>query len=198
MQSFFTRPNALRSLLIALGLAIFVVLPAFVLANPAAPGQPAPARAAAIGDNPELWRLGFTSEGEASYSAVIGRVASNVASFRSSRGVGDIYYLFPAPAHSVMVDSARLQILTSSGTYSGTAALALEVRDLSGALQHTASAAPLDLESVPAGGWVDFSLSPTAADLVVDPGEVLLLHATFSEGSRDNLDVRPMFEVAVK
>ncbi|HYF63910.1 MAG TPA: hypothetical protein VD886_13905 [Herpetosiphonaceae bacterium] len=196
MQTFFKRPIALRNLMLALGLAVFVVLPAFVLANPAAPGQPAANRAA--GANPELWRLGFASEGEAGYSAVIGRLASNVAGFRSNRGVSDIYYLFPAPAHGVTVDSARVHVLASSGTYSGTVSLALEVRDLDGALLRTASAAPLDLENIPAGGWTDFSLSTTVADLAVDPGEVLLLHAAFGAGSRDDLDVRAMFEVAVK
>ncbi len=195
MHVFFKPQIKLWTALITALIAGFVVLPAFVLASqtPAAPG-----RQTAGGDNPELWRLGFSSEGDASYSVVIGRLVSNVAAFRSSRGVSDIYYIFPAAAHTVQVDSARMNILASSGTYSGTASLTLEVRDLAGVLQHSVSAAPLDLESAAAGSWVDFTLSPTAADLLVDPGEVLLLHATFSDGSRDDLDVRPMFEVYVK
>ncbi len=196
MHVFFKARITLWTALITALIAGFVVLPAFVLASqtPAAPSR----QSAAVGDNPELWRLGFSSEGDASYSVVIGRLISNVAAFRSSRGVSDIYYIFPAAAHTVQVDSARMHILTSSGTYSGTASLTLEVRDLAGVLQHSVSAAPLDLESTAAGSWVDFTLSPTAADLLVDPGEVLLLHATFSDGSRDDLDVRPMFEVSVK
>jgi hypothetical protein len=199
MQKLFKRPIKLWGGIITALLAVFVLLPAFVLANQAPSTQNRHTSAAfGAGANPELWRLGFSSEGDASYTTVIGRLVSNVASFRSSRGVGDIYYIFPAAAHTVQVDSARMNILTRSGTYSGTAALALEVRDLAGVLQHSVSAAPLDLEGATVGSWVDFTLSPTATNLLIDPGQVLLLHASLSAGSRDDLDVRPMFEIYVK
>ncbi len=189
----------LWSALTAALVAVVVILPAMVLANtaPASSSVRAAASSPQGAVYPELIRLGFTSEGDASYTNLVGRSASNVASFRSNRGVSDIYYIFPAPAHTLNVISAQMNVITSTGTYTGTANVTLEVRDMSGALLHTVSSTALDLEAAPIGSWTPFAISTTPSDTLVDPGQVLVVHVTFDLGSSDDLNARPMFEVYV-
>ena len=145
----------------------------------------------------EYWRLGFTSEGGAAYTAAIGRDVAGVAAFRSSRAGGDIYFIFPPSAETLEVRAIQANVLARSGAYSGTASLAFEVRALSGVLEHVVSAAPLDLEAAPAGEWAGVARSASPADLLIAPGQVLVARATFSEGARDDLDVRAIFEIEV-
>jgi len=146
---------------------------------------------------PEVWKLGFTSQGVSAYSAVIGRLASQVAAFRSAQGT-DIYYIFPAPASQKTVQSARFYILDRTGSYGGTATLTLEILDYAGALQHSVSAAGVDMEAAAPGTWTDLTLSGTPADLEILPGEFLAFHFQLSGSSGGSLDVRPVFEVEVQ
>ena len=146
---------------------------------------------------PEVWKLGFTSQGVSAYSAVIGRVASQVAAFRSAQGT-DIYYIFPAPASQKTVHKARFYILARTGSYGGTATLTLEILDYAGALQHSVSAAGVDMEAAAPGAWTDLTLSGTPADLEILPGEFLAFHFQLDGSSGGNLDVRPVFEVEVE
>jgi hypothetical protein len=143
------------------------------------------------------WRLGSTSEGISSYDAVIGRLVSTAAAFRSNQGVTDIYYIFPAPASQTTVQAAKLYILNRTGSYSGDATLTLEILDYAGALQHTVSAAGIDMEAAATGTWTDLTLSGTPADLEIWPGEFLAFHFQLSGASEGSLDVRPVFEVEV-
>jgi hypothetical protein len=178
-------------------LAILAVRPSSPPATADAAARWQAARSAPEFPFHEYWRLGFTSEGDAAYTVVIGRNLSNVASFRASRGVGDIYYIFPASAETLAVSAIQTTILTRSGTYSGTAHLTLEVRNLAGELQHVVSAAPLDLETAAVGTWSSLSLASSASDLLLAPDDVLMAHLTLSAGSRDTLDVQALFEIAV-
>ena len=127
-------------------------------------------------------------------AAVDGMVAIGL----DHHGHGVPAHVGPQPLFDLQVARATLFLIGFDGVHiTGVGRERHVDAALAGVLQHSVSAAPLDLESA-AGSWVDFTLSPTAADLLVEPGEVLLLHATFSDGSRDDLDVRPMFEVYVK
>lgn len=152
----------------------------------------------AAGDPTEVWRLGFTFEGTADYATAIGRLASNVASFRSNRGVANIYFAFPPAASAKTVQAASVYIITRTGTYSGDATLALKVFSLAGVAQRTVSATSLDLETAATGAWTALTLSPTSADLALNAGEYLAFEMTLSVGSGDDLDVRPMFSVQVQ
>ncbi len=145
----------------------------------------------------EVWRLGFTREGSVDYSAVIGRVAGDVAAFRSQQAP-DIYYIFPAPAASKTIQSAHFYLLSRTGSYGGSATLALEVIRFDGALQHTASSGSIDLAAAAASAWTGVALSGTADDLVVDAGEFLAFHFHLDGAAGGDLDVRPMFEVEVQ
>jgi hypothetical protein len=147
----------------------------------------------------ESWRLGVTSEGAASYGAIVRRDISEVAAFRSDRGTGDIYYVFPAPSSQRTIAAARFNIVSRSGAYSGgTAALTLEIIDFGGTMQHTVSAAEIDVQSAATGVWTALGLSGNPADLEIAPGEFLAVHFALSGGPGGDLDVRPIFEVDVE
>jgi len=146
----------------------------------------------------ESWRLGVTSEGDATYAAIIGRPVGASASFRSNRGVTDIYYIFPAPGRARVVQAAAFHILRRSGTYSGVANLTLEVRAFDGSLQRTVASAPLDLQAAPTGVWTDLALDANPANLTIAPGEYLAFRFTLDGASGGDLDVRPVFEAVIE
>lgn len=156
-------------------------------------GQAAPPAATPI--TSEVWRLGVTSEGDAADAALIGRPASITASFRSNRGVQDIFFTFPASAQTQTVQSAAYRLLQRSGTYTSTASLALEVRDASGMLQHTVSAESIDLQTATMDTWASLVLTTDLADLAIAPGEHLVAHFTLAGAPAGTLDVRPVFEI---
>ena len=142
------------------------------------------------------WRLGSTSEGVSSYDAVIGRLVSTAAAFRSDQAT-DIYYIFPAQARPNTVQAARFYILDRTGSYSGDATLMLETLDIAGGLQHSVSAAGTDLETAATDTWTDLTLSGLTADLEIRPGEFLAFHFQSSGSTGGSLDVHPVFEVEV-
>jgi hypothetical protein len=184
---------------IGLSLLLLALVATAMLMLPAAPGQALKGSLQASTTAPtEAWGLGIASEGDASYNVVIGRLVGANASFRSNRSVTDIYFIFPAPASSRTITSAAWNIVSRSGAYTGTASLTLEVRDFSGALQHTVSSAPIDLQAATTGAWTDLALSATPADLTIEPSEYLTFRFALDGGSAGNLDVRPMFEVVVQ
>jgi len=148
----------------------------------------------------ELWKLGFTVEsGSLTYNSLIGRMASETAAFRSNQGTADVYYIFPAPATQKTIQSAKFYILDRTGAYAaGNATLTLQIFDFAGTLQRTASATSIDLQTTATGAWTTMTLSSTAADLQISPGEFLAFHFNLSGGSAGDLDARPMFEVEVQ
>jgi hypothetical protein len=146
----------------------------------------------------ESWRLGVTSEGAAAYNAIIGRAVGDVAAFRSNRGTTDVYHIFPAPGTRRTVQAARFYILTRTGTYADAATLTLEILDYGGTVQHTVSAAGIDVTAAPTSTWTAITLSGTPADLEIAPGEFLAFHFSLSGAPAGDLDVRPIFEVEVE
>ncbi len=147
----------------------------------------------------EFWKLGFTREGEPAYNSIIGRLAGVTAAFRCQQDVADIYYIFPAPAGQKTVLAAKFYILDRTGSYNaGDATLTLEIFDYAGTLQHTVSAAAVDMETATTGAWTTITLSDTAANLNIAPGEFLAFHFSLDSGSAGSLDVRPVFEVEVQ
>jgi hypothetical protein len=173
-----------------------LILQALYSARPAVrvAGQDSPPLAPeALAD--ESWRYGITVETTPpAYSSLVGRLLAESAAFRSARAA-DIYFIFPAPATAKTVYQARIYILSRSGTYTGNALLSLQVYNFAGVLQHTVSAASVDLETAAAGSWQSIGLSATAANLVISPGEFLAFHFHLSAAAGNNLDVRPIFEV---
>ena len=145
----------------------------------------------------EVWRLGITSEGDATNAALIGRPASIAAAFRSHRGVQDIYFAFPGSARAQTIQSAAYRLLQRSGTYTSTATLTLEVRNAGGIVRRTVSAAPVNLQTATLDTWATLALSPNAANLVIAPGEHLVVHFALGGAPAGTLDVRPVFEVTV-
>jgi hypothetical protein len=154
--------------------------------------------AAAAAATSESWRLGVTSEGSAAYNAIIGRAVGDAAAFRSNRGTSEVYYVFPAPGSQRTVQAAKFSILSRAGTYAGDATLTLEILDYSGVVQHTVSAAGVDMKTAPTGTWTDITLSGTAEDLMIASGEFLAFHFSLGGTPGGDLDVRPVFEVDVQ
>ena len=145
----------------------------------------------------EFWRLGVTSEGGAAYSVTQGRPVHPAAAFRSNRGTSEVYYIFAAPGSQRTVQAARFHILSRAGAYAGDATLTLEILDYSGVVQHTASAAGVDMKAAPTGTWIDITLSGIGADLEIGPGECLAFHFSLSGAPGGDLVVHPLFEVEV-
>ncbi len=195
MQPIKFRPIVYGLFVIAAVLAVFAL---FVLSATPPPALAFAPQSPEAATTTEFWKLGVTSENDAAYSAVIGRAVSSVAALRSSRGVSDIYYFFPAPATAKTVQTAQLYLLGRSGAYPGTATLTLEVRDYAGVLQHTVSTSSLDIQTTAVGAWLPISLSADPANLTLAPGEVLLFHFQLDGASAGDLDVRPLFEVQVQ
>ena len=145
----------------------------------------------------EAWRLGITSEEGASETALVGRSASIAAAFRSNRGVQDIFFAFPISGRTQTIQSAAYRILQRSGTYTSTTSLTLEVRDASGALLHTVSAAPVDLQTVATSTWATLALDTSPPSLTIAPGEHLVARFALAGTPAGTLDIRPVFEVIV-
>lgn len=144
----------------------------------------------------ENWNLGITVEGVPSYTAVVGRLVCDVGAFRSAR-TASAATIFPAPASQKTIETASVYLLSRSGTYTGTVTLSLEIYDFSGALKHKVNTVDIDLQTSPTGAWLPLTLSPTAADLTIAPGEFLAFTYTLSGAAGGNLDIRPIFDVTV-
>ena len=112
----------------------------------------------------ENWNLGVTVEEAPTYTAVVGRLVSDVGSFRSARAA-QAATIFPAPASQKTIEAASVYLLSRSGSYSGTATLSLAVYDFSGrTLKHKVNAVDIDLQTSPTGAWIPLTLSNTATD----------------------------------
>jgi hypothetical protein len=109
-----------------------------------------------------------------------------------------MYYIFAAPSTLRTVQAARFHILSRTGTYDGDATMTLEILDYGGTWQHTVSAAAFDMETAAVGSWTYISLSTSAGDLEIAPGEFLAFHFSLSATPGGDLDVRPIFEVDVQ
>ncbi len=190
MRKFFY-PSLLLLLLGALALA------AWHSASPAAAQVNREALGATVYTQPETWNLGITVEGAPTYNAVIGRLVSDVGVFRSARADQGAT-IFPAPATSRNVQGASFYLLSRTGSYTGTAKLSLVIFNYAGVVQHTVSAADVGLQAAPIGTWTPVTLSGTADNLVISPGEFLAFRDALSAGAAENLDVRLLYEVLVR
>jgi hypothetical protein len=178
------------TLVLALLAALSLVLPA------AASGSGAPDSQVSQSAATEFWRIGINSQDSGAYASLNGRSASLMGAFRSSRA-SDSYYIFPASSGPRLVEYARFYIVDRSGAYAGDARLTLEVLDFSGTWQHTASGAPIDMQAAATGVWTDITLSGSATDLQVAPGQFLAFHFALGGAAGNDLDVRPIFEVGL-
>lgn len=161
-------------------------------------GRASAAPNAAIGAGQEVWRLGVVSEGGVGYEAVIGRVVSSAAVFRSARPNDDTFFIFPAPASPRTVVSAAYTLAARSGSYSGSASMALEVRAYDGTVRRTLTTAPVDIAAATVGAWAPLSLDADAAVRALGADEYLVVHIARQGGPGGDMDLRPMFEVVVE
>ena len=144
----------------------------------------------------QYWRMGFTIQPSPVYAALSGRVASVAAEMQSDKGA-NVYFVFPSVSGRRFVREASFYILNRTGSYGGSAAMTLEVYDYTGALQHVVSASSVDLQTAPVNTWTKVALSGTVADCLVEPGEFLAFHFALSGAPGGDLDLRPVFDVAV-
>ncbi|HEX5689885.1 MAG TPA: hypothetical protein VFX76_07780, partial [Roseiflexaceae bacterium] len=123
---------------------------------------------------------------------IAGRAVEIAASFRSNRGVGDIYFIFPAANRDFTLQLAAYRILSRSGSYTGAAGMALEARAADGSLKRVISAASIDTQTATTGAWGNIALS---SNLALGRGEHLVVHFALDGAAGGDLDVRPVFEV---
>ena len=190
----------MKRIAIAILAGVWGLLAAFTaLASPSSGDLPRPpAGTISQAARPEFWRLGVTSEGEAAYEAASGRLLSPIATFRSYRNTADMYFIFAAPGSQRTIQAARFYLLDRNGTYPDSTALTLEILSQDGTVQHIASTAAIDLEAAYAGAWTEISLSRTAENLLIMPGEFLAFHFSLSGAPAGDLIIHPLFEVAVQ
>lgn len=141
--------------------------------------------------------MGITVEGTPSYTALVGRLVSDVGVFRSARST-QAATIFPAPASQKTIKTASVYVLSRSGTYTGTVTLSLEIYDLSGSLQHKVNTVDIDLQTAPTDAWIPLTLSTSAVNLSISPGEFLAFTYRLNGVPGGNLDVRPLFDVSVE
>ncbi|MHB0858639.1 MAG: hypothetical protein ACYC5M_13870 [Anaerolineae bacterium] len=156
------------------------------------------AQPAAGAPRSESWTLGVTVQGPPTYSAVVGRLVSSAAVYRTNGNAGEAATIFPASAGARTVQSARVLVVSQTGQYNGTVTLLLRIYDLAGNLQRNVSVNKIDLASVPLNTWISFPLSTVTSDLVIQPGEFLACSVTYSAGAGGNLDIRSIYEIVVR
>jgi hypothetical protein len=154
---------------------------------------------AAQGNQPgEIWRAGVTNEGAVTYATTLGRSVAVAQRTRSARPSTDFYMIFPAPSQQRTILAAQYRIIARSGSYTGNAILTLEVLNLAGAVQQTVTASGVDIEAVATDTWTSFTLSGTAANLVIEPGEFLVARVNLDGAANtDNLQVDTVFSIEV-
>jgi hypothetical protein len=142
--------------------------------------------------------MGVAVDGAPAYSGVVGRLVSNTGTFRSARAAQDTF-IFPAPASSRTVEAASVYLLDRNGTYApGTATLSLVIYNFAGVVQHTVTAADIDMQTASTGAWIELSLSANPDDLLISSGEFLGFHFRLSDAPGGDLDIHPLFEVSVR
>jgi len=127
----------------------------------------------------------------------VGRLVSDVGVFRSARNSQGATIL-PASASQKTIEAANVYVLSRSGTYTGTVTLSLEIYDFSGTLKHKVNTMDIDLQTSPTGAWMPLTLSTSPANLTISPGEFLAFTFKLSGAAGGNLDIRPLFDVAVE
>lgn len=145
----------------------------------------------------DYWRTGYTVEGALMGSSLPGRVIDPVASFRSNRGVSDIYYYLAAPAGVTWIKAAHIYLLDRTGAFSGTANLTLEIRTMAGSLHQQASIGSIDIQTLPIGSWHVLALNEEIDHQQIDPGDLLVFHVNFQPGPSGDLTVHSIFDVMV-
>lgn len=191
MQELFRKRYLVCLLSIGMMIVFFIVLP---VAAKEGSGRTDDKSASLTTEN---WNMGITVEGAPSYTAVVGRLVSDVGVFRSARST-QAATIFPAPASQKTIETASVYVLSRSGTYTGTVSLSLEIYDLSGTLKHKVNTVDIDLQTSPTDAWIPLTLSTSSTNLTISPGEFLAFTYKLSGGTGGNLDVRPLFDVTVE
>ena len=145
----------------------------------------------------EYWRAGHTVEGGLNGGSIAGRILDPVASFRSNRGVNDIYFYLAAPSHTTWVKEASFYILDCTGTFTEVANMTLEILSLEGILQHQVSEAEYNFTTWPTGNWNSITLNTEQDHTQIDPGEMLAFHVQFQPSYSGDLALHSLFEVKV-
>jgi len=145
----------------------------------------------------QYWRSGFILQSSPKYSGMMGKGASLAVQFRSDRH-SDVYFVFPAVSGKPLVRQASYYLLSRSGAYSGDATLTLEIYNFNGVLQCALSASHVDLQTAPIQTWTTITLGENVDNRSLQPGEVLVFHLALDGSAGGNLDVRPIFDVAVE
>lgn len=152
----------------------------------------------------EVWRLGAGILGIASHVPSCTNFAT-MSSFRGPQflsnwfdGSTELYWAFPAASSDNSIESVDFYSTMRSGSYAGDANVTLELLDCDGILQHIVSDSGIDTQTVPLGVWHSLTLSGNPSDLVVSPGELLVLHFALSGENGGDLRAGFMFDVKVK
>jgi hypothetical protein len=145
----------------------------------------------------DFWRTGVQLDtGLPVYSASIGRARSAVGQFKTSVGT-DSYYVVGAPSRMMVVRYALARVLARSGSYAGSASLALEIHNMNGDLVKTVTSAALDLQAAPTTAWMILQLNLNDKNGVFYPGQVLVYHFHLDGAANGDLNVQTLFEAAV-
>ena len=137
----------------------------------------------------DYWRVWWALDG-ADYSALGFGSAVGGVNFRSnSASENDNTLAFLPPHATAQAEQVYVMVANRSGSYGGAWNASVVIRTKSGTLQHTASTANLDIMTITTGQMVAFTLSGTASNKTVEPGEYLGIQLTPAAGTSGTAEV---------
>jgi len=165
----------------------------------AAAAQNSPQDARFYGPDTMFWRSGMNlpSGMVPSYANLVMRQPGVMAHFRSNSGAGEMFFVFGAISRPLRVADAKVYVLSRTGSYSGLATIGLWAGRMSGTSDHEISAAPVNIQTLPAGSWQTINLSANPAAQRIYAGQTLLVYFDLDGSTGGNLDLRLLFEIAV-
>lgn len=180
-------------LLLAAGLLAAGLLAAFV----ASPGQAVfhPADSALADVDRDVWRTGYTVEGDMHLAKSTMRHVSPIAIMRSDGTTKDIFFVVAAPAQYWIIESASMNLGKISGSYPFIAAISLEVYSMDGNYLRSLTSRAVNVQYTTPGTWKSLRLvGPQARQ--VSAGELLAFHFQLSGDPDGNLEAYPVFEIS--
>jgi hypothetical protein len=145
----------------------------------------------------QYWRMGYVLTSSPSYSHLAGRAASLATRMQSNIDT-DIYFVFPAVSGKPYVHTASYLILNRRGAYNGNATLSLGIYNFDGTLRKQISTNSIDLQTAPTQTWTNLALDSYYINCQIGSGEFLAFHLALDGAAGGNLNVNPIFEVAVE
>jgi hypothetical protein len=140
----------------------------------------------------ETWNLG-----EANVDYTTGVLTYGSYAYYSNTDADFINNFYP-PSIEKKIGSTSFLIVQKSGSYTGNLTLVFEVRDFNGSIKHIVSAANVIFSSATPKVWVSVPLSSDPTNLIISPGEYLVVHVHRNGAPAGDLQIIATFQAEVQ